>query len=370
MKRVLILVNHEVVIYNFRKELVERLLNDGYEVFISSPFGDKIKELVTMGCHHVALKIDRHSTNPVGDMKLAKYYFDIMKQIEPDVVLTYTIKPNIYGSLAAKRLKIPTIVNITGLGSAVATKGILQKITITLYRFALRKSLQVYFQNKHDQTFFLNHHIVQHNYALLPGSGVNLQHFKLLPYPDATSPVEFIFISRIMKKKGIDQYLEAARYIKNKYPNTKFHICGFLEDDYKKILNDYQNEGIIEYHGMVRDIRLILSRVSCTIHPTYYPEGLSNVVLESAASGRPVITTNRPGTAEAVIDNKTGYLFKAMDTTDLINKIELFLNLNYDNRKMMGKKGHEYMVKRFDRQIVVNSYLEIIKQIENENIEN
>lgn len=363
MKRVLILVNHEVVIYNFRKELVERLLNDGYEVFISSPFGDKIKELVTMGCHHVALKIDRHSTNPVGDMKLAKYYFDIMKQIEPDVVLTYTIKPNIYGSLAAKRLKIPTIVNITGLGSAVATKGILQKITITLYRFALRKSLQVYFQNKHDQTFFLNHHIVQHNYALLPGSGVNLQHFKLLPYPDATSPVEFIFISRIMKKKGIDQYLEAARYIKNKYPNTKFHICGFLEDDYKKILNDYQNEGIIEYHGMVRDIRLILSRVSCTIHPTYYPEGMSNVILESAASGRPVITTNRPGTKEAIINGKTGYIFEAKDTEGLIARVEQFLSLSHKQRVKMGTDGRKYITENFNRQIIVDEYMKTIRGI-------
>ncbi|PIO82992.1 glycosyltransferase family 1 protein [Loigolactobacillus backii] len=363
MKRILILVNDEVVIYNFRKELVEKLLNEKYEVFISSPSGDKINELVAMGCHHVDLRIDRHGTNPINDIKLLNYYFKIMKQIKPDIVLTYTIKPNIYGSLAAKRFHIPAIVNITGLGSALGRKGILQKITVVLYKLALRSSLRVYFQNVHDQKFFLKHRLVHNNYALLPGSGVNLAHFKLLPYPGKTSPVAFVFISRIMKQKGIDQYLEVAQYIKNKYPGIEFHVCGSLEDDYKEILTDYQNRGIIEYHGMVQDIRQVLAQVSCTIHPTYYPEGLSNAVLESAASGRPVITTNRPGTAEAVVDQRTGYLFEALNSNDLIKKIEEFLSLNYAERKEMGIRGRAFMEQKFNRKIVVNSYMKLLREI-------
>src|SRR5699024_4873706 len=165
-------------------------------------------------------------------------------------------------------------------------------------------------------------------HKLLPGSGVNLKQFYPIEYP-SDETVEFVFISRIMKEKGIDQYLEAAEYITNKYPNTKFHVCGFCEEKYEKTLESYQSRGIILYHGMVNDVRKIIRRSHCTVHPTYYPEGLSNVLLESAACGRPLITTDRSGTREVIDNGINGYLIKPKDTKDLINKIEKFINIEY-----------------------------------------
>lgn len=363
MNKVLFLVNGEVGIYNLRRELVQELLDDNYQVYISCPAGEKTEKLVQMGCHHIDLRLNRHGKNPIEDFKLLAYYLRIIKKVNPDSVLTYTTKPNIYGSLAAKILKIPFVTNITGLGTAVSNSGILQKLTIFLYKLSQRSSVITYFQNNSDLKFFQEKNVIGTKYHVLPGSGVNIQQFNLLPYPGNEQPTEFIFIARIMKEKGIDQYLSTAEYIVNKYPRTKFHICGFLEDNYKEILQKYEKKGIIEYHGMVKDIHAILEQMSCTIHPTYYPEGMSNVILESAASGRPVITTNRPGTKEAIINGKTGYIFEAKDTEGLIARVEQFLSLSHEQRVKMGTDGRKYITENFNRQIIVDEYMKTIRGI-------
>lgn len=356
MKRVLILVNHDVVIYNFRLELVQRLLHEGYEVYISSPYGERIDDLIELGCQYVEANISRHGTNIFEEFKLFSYYRKIIKDIKPDIVLTFTIKPNIYGGLAAQLNGIPYIANITGLGTAVENKGILQKISIILYKIAFKKINCVFFQNKENQQFFIDNKIALGKHKLLPGSGVNLKHFHLLEYP-SDETVEFVFISRIMKEKGIEHYLEAAKYIRKKYPNTKFHICGFCEEAYEDKLKKYQEEGIIIYHGMLRDVREIIKKTHCTIHPTFYPEGMSNVLLESAACGRPLITTDRSGCREIVDDGVNGYLIQEQSTNDLIEKIELFINLVYDRKKQMGLEGRHKVEKEFDRKIVVHAYM-------------
>lgn len=362
-KTVLILVNHEIVIYNFRKELVERLLKDGHRVIISSPGGEKIDKLIEMGSEHDEVEMNRHGINPIKELKLLKYYDRLMKKYRPDIVFGYTIKPNIHGAMAAKRHNIPFIANITGLGSAVENPGILQKITIQMYKVAFSEIQTVFFQNKENRQFFINNKIAVDKHKMLPGSGVNLNHFYLQEYPSTDNSIEFVFISRIMKEKGIDQYLEAAEYITKKYPNTKFHICGFCEEEYEEILEDYQNRGIINYHGMINDVREILKTTHCTVHPTYYPEGLSNVLLESAASGRPIISTDRSGTRETIDDGINGFLIEEKDTEDLIKKVEDFIKLSSEEKRKMGIKGREKVEKEFDRQIIVECYLEELGNI-------
>jgi glycosyltransferase involved in cell wall biosynthesis len=360
MKKVLILVNHDVVIYNFRKELVERLLKDKYEVYISSPYGERIDELLAMGCKYIEASISRHGTNIIEELKLLSYYKKIIKDVKPDMVLSYTIKPNIYGGMACKSLNVPYIANITGLGTAVENKGIMQKITIILYKIAFKKINCLFFQNTENRQFFIDNNIAVDKHRLIPGSGVNLEYFNVLDYT-SDETIEFTFISRIMKEKGIDQYIEAAEYIRNKYPNTRFHICGFCEEAYDDKLKMLQDKGIIHYHGMQRDVREILAKTHCTIHPTYYPEGMSNVLLESSACGRPIITTNRSGCRETVDDGINGYIVEQQSSKDIIEKIEKFLKLSYEDKKNMGLAGRKKVEKEFDRQIVVEAYMDEIE---------
>lgn len=361
MKKVLILANNDVGLYKFRKELIEELLKD-YEVYISLPYGNFVNDLINIGCNFIDTTIDRRGINPINDLKLICQYKRLVKKICPDIILSYTIKPNIYGAYVAKKRNIPVFANITGLGSAVENGGLLQKITVLMYKFAFSKIQTVFFQNKENMQFFEDKKIAVGKHKLLPGSGVNLQHFKPLKYPDDKT-TEFVFISRIMKEKGIDQYLEAAKYIRNKYPNTRFHICGFCEEDYEDILKEYQNQGIIIYHGLLDDVRKILKITHCTIHPTYYPEGMSNVLLESCACARPIITTDRSGCVEIVDDERNGYIVKQKDSMDLIDKIEKFLDLNYEDKKLMGLNARKKVELEFDRNIVVKKYTTELKGI-------
>jgi len=362
MRKVLFLVNHDVVIYNFRLELVERLLADGHQVVISSPYGERIEDLKALGCEYREIDIARHGMNPVKELTLISDYKKLLDQVKPDMVFAYTIKPNIYGSIACRSRKVPCVTNITGLGTAVENGGMVQKITVLLYKYAFTKVQRVFFQNTENMQFFVDHKIALGKHDLLPGSGVNLQRFEVLEYPE-TDTVEFAFISRIMKEKGIDQYLEAAEYIRSKYPNTVFHVCGFCEDAYEDNLKDLTDKGIINYHGMVRDIKGFLKGIHCTIHPTYYPEGLSNVLLESSACARPIITTDRSGCREVIDDGVNGYVVKQQNSQDLIEKIEKFLKLSVEERKAMGLAGRAKVEREFDRQIVVEKYIEEVKKV-------
>lgn len=359
--KILILANNDIGLYKFRKELIEELIIRNYEVYISLPDGDFVEALKTLGCKYIKTDIARHGTNPIQDLGLLNFYKKIIRQIQPDMVLTYTIKPNIYGGLACASSDTPYLTNITGLGTAVETKGFLQFITMTLYRKALRKANTVFFQNRENENFFLKHKLVLGKHKLIPGSGVNLSYYVPLPYPKSDT-IEFVFIARIMKEKGIDQYLQAAEEIKRKYPNTKFHICGFCEESYEQVLQAFQENGTIIYHGVVADMKEIYKQIHCTVHPTYYPEGLSNVLLESAASARPIITTDRSGCREVIEDGVNGFICKQKDSNDLIMKIENFLQLTWEAKRQMGLAGRKKAEQEFDRNIVVNAYLQNIKE--------
>lgn len=365
-KKVLLAGNSEMVIFRFRKELVEQLVDLGYEVYVSFPqsqFGDGCTTAEKMNCHYINTPIENHGTNPITDLKLIRFYKKILRNIQPDIVFTYTIKPNIYCSLASASYKIPTVINVSGLGTAVENPGILQFITLNLYRLATRKAQKVFFQNTENQSFFQQHKIALGKQGLLPGSGVNTSQYCVLPYPNQEQ-LHFLFMARILKEKGIDQYTQAAQIIKKKYPQCVFHVLGVCDDQaYKEKLELLQKQGIIQYHGQQKDLLPYQLLSSCTIHPTYYPEGMSNVLLESAACGRPIITTDRSGCREIIEDGVNGFICKQKDTQDLVRQIEKFLNLSWQQRRDMGLAGRKKIEKEFDRQIVVDAYLEEINSI-------
>ena len=364
MGKILILANNDIGLHKFRKELIEELLKDN-QVFISLPNGEFVKELVNIGCEFIDTNISRRGTNPITDFKLMVEYKKILNSVEPDVVLTYTIKPNVYGGMMCRLTKTPYVANITGLGTAVENGGLLQSITVFLYKLALKNASCVFLQNKENAEFINSKGIIKGKQKIIPGSGVNLNHYEILEYPK-DEIINFLFISRVMQQKGIDQYLDAAEYIRKKYPNTKFHILGFCEESYEEKLKAMHEEGIIQYHGMQSDVRMFHKISHCTIHPTYYPEGMSNVLLESAACGRPIITTNRSGCREIVDDGINGYVIEQQNSQDLIEKIEKFLALSYEERKQMGLAGRAKIEKEFDRQIVVDAYLEAIGNFQKE----
>lgn len=362
---ILILVNHEVVIYNFRLELVERLLADGYEVHISSPYGERIDELIALGVVYHEITIDRHGMNPVKDFFVLMEYKKLCFAIRPIAVLGYTIKPNIYGAIAAKWARVPFIANITGLGTAVENNGWKQKITILLYKVAFTKVQRIFFQNEENREFFLRKRIAIDKYKLLPGSGVNLDRYPVSPLPECGdgktgAPVKFAFISRIMKEKGIDQYLAAAELVKKKYPATEFHVCGYCEMEYHGRLKEMNEAGIVKYHGMIRDVSNFISGIHCVVHPTYYPEGLSNILLESCSSGRAIITTERSGCREVVIDRINGYMVPEKNVKELVLAIEKYIKLSKKEKTAMGLEGRKFVERNFNRQIVVDNYIEEI----------
>lgn len=365
MKKVLILVNHNVVIYNFRKELVQRLVSEGYEVYLSCPQGNRIEELKAMGAHFIETNVERRSKNPFRDLELLSHYKKIMREIRPDIALSYTVKPNIYGGIAARKYRIPQLANITGLGTAVEVQGLTQSIIVQMYKYAFRNVKKIYLQNRENLMFFKNHKIKIESLELLPGSGVNLNEYTVSEYPD-DQVVKFLFISRILKEKGIDYYLSAAQTIRSRYSNVEFHICGFCEEEYKGKLDVLNSNGTVIYHGMIQNVCEFLRGIHCVIHPTYYPEGISNVLLESCASGRPIITTDRSGCREVVDNGVNGYMIRCQNQEDLNAAIEKFLSLTYEQKKEMGLLARKKVERDFDRNIVVNRYLQEIQSIFND----
>lgn len=364
--RILVLSNSFAGLHSFRKEVFQQFRDLGWEVHISSPMigmEEKAEWFRNIGCHIIDTRFDRQGMNPLADIKLMMYYRRLIKQVKADVVLSYTIKPNLYGGLAAAFCKVPQIANVTGLGAAVEYPGLLQKFTILLYKVCMRKTHLMFFQNDANRQFCLEHGMVKGRTRLIPGSGVNLSFHTLKPYPAEDEPVRFLFISRIRREKGIDEYLAAAEAIRKECPNTEFHILGGCEGDYEERLRRMTDEGIVVYHGAQSDVRPFLKEAACLIHPSFYPEGMSNVLLEACAAGRPVITTDRPGCGEIVDNGQTGFIVRQQDVEDVIAKVRKFLSLSYEVRKAMGLAARQKVEREFDREIVVKAYEEEIKSL-------
>lgn len=364
-KLIAIFTNHDDDVYCFRKELIEKLIHEGYRVLISCPYGEKLTLMKDIDFEFVDTKIDRRGTNILCDLKLIYRYFRILYKYRPSIVLTYTIKPNIYVSLIASLFKIPYINNITGLGSIDKKSGLIKKFIIILLKMGLKKSNCVFFQNRENMDFAKSLNLIKGKYGLIPGSGVNTDRFALIPYPSDSNIIIFNYIGRVLKDKGIDDYIEAATRIKAKYVNTEFNIIGFIEpteSHYIDKLKDLEDKGILIYRGNQLDVRSFIARSHCTIHPSTYGEGMSNVLLESASSGRPVITTNIAGCREIVDNNISGLIYHAGDVNDLEYKIEKFLAMDINTRQKMGLLGRKKVEKEFTRQIVIDAYLSEIRK--------
>lgn len=361
MKKVLVMVNRDFVLFNFRVELLESLLKDGYQVYICLPYGEKVEYMKKMGCEFIPVTIDKRGTNPIRDFSLILEYRKIMREVQPNMILMYTTKVNIYAGILAGRMKIPYLMNISGLGTAVEYESMLQKLMLFLYKKAAKYAQCLFFQNQENMDFFHRHGLYQGTEKLLPGSGVNVERFHLMEYPKETKGIHFLFIARVIKEKGIEEYLAAAKVLREEYPNTFFHVLGPCDGEYEDVLKEYEEQGIIQYHGMIQDTREFLAKSHCTIHPSYYPEGMSNVCIESAACGRPVITTDRSGCRETVEDGVTGYIFPQKDRAALIDRVRTFLKLSWEEKRQMGLAGRRKMEQEFDRRIVVEEYGKMIE---------
>ncbi len=360
---VLVLTNFIAGLHSFRKEVMKAIIDEGYKLYISVPDAedDRIDYFKSIGCKIIKTDFNRRGMNPIDDLKLMLKYRRIINKLKPKAVLSYTIKPNVYGGIACRLTGTPLIANVTGLGDAIENGGWLQKLTVSLYKIGVGKAKQVFFQNPSNKEACQRFGIADEMAIVLPGSGVNLSHHIYQDYP-ADGVIKFLYIARLQKDKGTGEYFEAAKAIKAKFPLTEFQVLGWKDGKYESQLNELTAKGIINYLGTTSDVRPYLKDVHSTIMPSYH-EGMSNVNLESAANGRPVITTDVPGCRETVDDGVTGILVKAKDTQSLIEGVERFLAMSHEQKKQMGLKGRKKVEREFDRQIVVKAYLEAINKV-------
>ena len=359
--KVLVLSNFGMGLYKFRKELLQELLKQGHEVFVSLPNDEYVPLLENLGCNFIESKVDRRGTNPIADLKLFISFLKTIYKVKPDIVLTYTIKPNVYGGLACRMTKTPYLPNITGLGTAVENEGLMKKITLSLYKIGLKNAKCVFFQNEPNRQFFIDRGIVKNNSKVIPGSGVNLVQHRFEEYPDDEENIRFLFIGRIMKAKGIDELLEAAIQINRSNTNVEFHLVGFCEEGYSDRLRELNDSGIIHYHGQQDDAHKYIKNSHATILPSYH-EGTSNVLLESASTGRPILASNVTGCKETFNEGISGFGFEVKKVDAIVEAIQKFLNLPHNKKKQMGLAGRKKMEQEYDRKIVISAYLEQISK--------
>lgn len=369
---VALLTNNDDDVYCFRKELIETIIGSGYKMLISCPNGPKFDLMRHLDFIHDSPDIDRRGTNPIADYKLYRHYLKIFKQYKPVVILTYTAKPNVYGSMAAHKLGIPVINNVTGFGSVLNIKGIKRRFISSLFKHVYQRSACIMFQNSTNMQLAKDQGMVKGECRLIPGSGVDTDRYPLQNYPEGGdgkngSVVIFNYIGRILHDKGVDDYIEVAIRIRKRYPNTEFNILGFIEpteeSHYQPLLKELTIKGIINYRGSQKNVKPFIAKAHAIIHPSTYGEGMSNVLLENASSGRFLITTDNPGCMETVEDGVTGFIYHGGDVDALEQAVINFLKMDNETRKNMGIKGREKVKSEFSRSIVINAYLNKIKQL-------
>lgn len=361
MKKVLILTNSVNGLYSFRRELIEKLTTE-YKVIISAPKSEKTKYFCNLGCTMINTKINGRGTNPLEDIKLFLNYIKMIRNVKPDIVLTYTIKPNVYGGLASKILKVPYIANITGLGSSIQKKqNLIRGISLYLYKIGLKSAQCVFVQNQSIYDFMLKNSLVNGKLRLIPGSGVNVTEYRFEQYPQERDSIKFLFIGRILRDKGVEELFKVIKKIKSDYKNIEFHIVGNTNDDYKTALKELESKGLLNYHGRIENIHNMLKESHAIIHPSHH-EGMSNVLLEAASTGRPILASNIPGCKETFDEGVSGLGFEAKNIESLYETIIKFIKIPYAKKREMGVAGRIKMEKEFDRNIVINAYMEEINQ--------
>ncbi len=363
-QKILILANDTNYTYNLRDVLIARLVEANYSVTVASECLDYQKELRQLGARLISLRINRHSKNPFSDFLLLASLLQVLKNEKSDIVLTYNIKPNVYGGIASRLAGIPYIANITGLGTVIENGGIMQKVSLALYRIGLSGADCVMFQNEANRQAFQANGILRSGTrtCLLPGSGVNLEKFREEDYPAPDTSIVFSTVGRIMKDKGINELIQAIRIVKPQFPQVVFRLIGPFDEDCKSDVLQADEEGLLEYLGPQKDVRGYLKDSWAVIHASYH-EGMSNVLLESAATGRPILASDIPGCRETFDPEISGYGFPAGDAEALAAAIIRFIALPYEEKRRMGQAGRRKMEKEYDRNIVAEEYLKIIKTV-------
>ena len=357
--RILIMANFDVGLYQFRRELIAELLKS-HEILISLPDGDLVRPLEEMGCRFLATPVDRRGIDPRKDLGLFLQYLKMLRQEKPDFVITYTIKPNIYGGLACRLLDIPYAANITGLGTAFQKSGALRTLVSTMYRFSLKKARVVFFENAGNMETLLNEGIVNQNQCkLLPGAGVNLEHYAFAEYPTEEVPIRFLFMGRVMREKGVDELFEAMHRLHQEGILCTLDVLGSYEEHYEETIHRFEAEGWLHYHGYQNDVRPFIRNSHCFVLPSWH-EGMANTNLECAAMGRPLITSRIHGCMEAVIEGESGFLCEPQNTDSLYEAMVRFCEMPQNKREAMGRAGRRHMEEVFDKGKVVAETLERI----------
>lgn len=358
--KILIITNHSYMLYQFRKELIQKL-QENHEVVLSMPFVGRENEFQEMGCRCIETEIDRRGINPITDLKLLKAYSHIIKEEKPSLVITYSIKPNIYAGLVCGWNHVPYAANVQGLGTAFQKKGLAIFVTM-LYKLAFRKVKTVFFENESNAEEFQKRNIIPlKKQTVLHGAGVNLEYYPCEEYPQDDEQIHFLFVGRIMKEKGVDELFASMKRLKELYKEkVVLDLVGFFEDEYKEVVEELEKNQTVIFHGFQEDPRPFYKKAHCVVLPSYH-EGMSNVLLEAAATGRPVITSDIPGCKESVVDGKTGYLCEAKDESSLYGKMSQFMQLTYEEKERLGKCGREKMENEFDKRGVVKETIKALK---------
>lgn len=371
--KILIISNSSKGVFNFKKELIQELLHpnsylnnnqlSNNEVVMCVPHSEIDAKFEELGCNVINVDMERRGTNPLKDFVLLKNYHSIIKKFKPDVVMTFTIKPNIYAGIAAQLARTEYVSNVTGLGSSIRSDSKLKGLISKLYKIGVKGAKYINFENQSDLDFF-NEYIYSNNKSnLMAGSGVNLDRFKFQEYPSFEKNIKFLTIGRIMRDKGSFELLEAANIISKIYTNVEFNLVGDYEEDYlKDIIEDYADKGIIKYLGVRNDVPDLIKDCHCVVHPSYH-EGLSNVLLEAAASGRPVIASDVPGCRETFLKDQTGISIIPKNVESLVNAICEFIEKDYESKRLMGINARKYIEYRFNRKNVVSKHIEQINKI-------
>ena len=355
--RVLILANNEETIFHFRLELIEALNKGQYEVTVSAPVGKYKEAIESRGAEELDITMEQHGTNPIKDLCLIARYLRLITKIKPGVVLTYTIKPNIYGGFACSLLKVPCIGTVTGLGKAFEKEGILKRITFVLYRLGIKNDRVVFFQNPAQRDYFYGKKS-RNKMRLVPGSGVNLSVHKYEPYPH-NEETRFIFIGDVVKDKGLFELMDSFERLRSLCP-ISLQVVGAQFEEYP--IEQWEHIPDVSFLGRRSDIHELISQADTLVLPSYH-EGLANVILEASGCGRPVIATDIPGCREAIEDGVTGFLVAPKDADALFAAMQSFVNMPTADREAMGVKACEKVKKEFDRNIVVDAYVNEINGI-------
>jgi len=368
--KIIICLNTAWNLLNFRAGLIRALVAAGHEVVAVAPDDKYAASLNALGCRFVPLHMENGGTNPVQDALLTWRFVRLFARERPDVYLGYTVKPNVYGSLAAHMMRIPVINNIAGLGAVFIKDGWLVRVVRWLYRMALKRSAKVFFQNDDDRQLFISGGLVRAEVTeLLPGSGIDLNRFT----PAATTAVHdvntkfrFLLVARMLRDKGVGEYVEAAKLLRQRWPQADFCLLGFLDVQNPAAISRAEMdvwvaEGVVNYLGVSDDVRIQIATADCVVLPSYR-EGTPRTLLEAAAMARPIITTNAVGCREVVDDGANGYLCNVRDAADLTEKMEQMLTLSPEQRSEMGLRGRAKMEVEFDEQIVIKKYLAAIER--------